>query len=55
VPRLAQNRQLEDVRRLQGRGLLGEGGAERGLAESQEFVQNSTIAARKRTEQQTDF
>ena len=55
VPRIAQDRQLEDVRRLQGGGLRREGGAERGLAESQVVVQNSAIVARKRTEQQTDF
>ena len=54
LPCLAQDRQLKDVRRLQGRGLRWEGGAERGLAESQDIVQNSAIAARKRTEQQTD-
>ncbi len=51
VPRLAQDRQLEDVRRLQGRGLRRKGGAERGLAESQDIVQNSTISSWKRTEQ----
>ena len=51
---LSQDRQLEDVRWMQDGRLPRQGGAEGWLAESQISLQNSSVLARKRTEQQTD-
>ena len=47
MPRVPQDWEPEDVRRLQDGGLRGQGGAERGLAQSQKPVQNSSVFARK--------
>ena len=47
MPRVPQDWEPEDVRRVQDGGLRGQGGAERGLAQSQKLVQNSPIFARE--------
>ena len=54
VPGVAQDRQLEDVWRLQDGRIPRQGGAEGGLAQPQNALQNLAIDARTRLEQRSD-
>ena len=54
MPRVPQDREPEDVWRVQDGGLRGQRGAERGLAQSQKLVQNSSVFAWKGSKLSSD-